>query len=80
MLTASAFPAFNKICTIAEIKCSVQELTPSANFPTPLSHSGTLDNYESLDITSVIGREVPKLQLTDILSNDAKIRDLAALF
>jgi hypothetical protein len=28
-------------------------------------------------VTSVIGREFPKVQLTDILKDDAKIRDLA---
>lgn len=49
----------------------------SASFPAPLENSGTLDNYESFDVASVIGREFPKLQLSDILNDDAKIRDLA---
>lgn len=43
----------------------------------PLEYSGTLDSYESFDTTSVIGREFPKVQLSEILDDDAKIRDLA---
>jgi hypothetical protein len=43
----------------------------------PLNSAGTLDRYESFDVTSVIGREFPKLQLSSILNDDAKIRDLA---
>ncbi|KAH8807968.1 alpha-ketoglutarate-dependent sulfonate dioxygenase [Xylogone sp. PMI_703] len=45
----------------------------------PLKYSGTLDQYESFDVTNVIGREYPKLQLSEILNDDAKIRDLAIL-
>jgi len=65
--------------TIPEIKRSVAGLTQSASYPTPLQYSGALDNYESFDLTSVIGREFPKVQLTEILQDDAKIRDLAVL-
>lgn len=43
----------------------------------PLTYSGSLDQYESFDVTSVIGREFPKVQLTEILKDDAKTRDLA---
>lgn len=43
----------------------------------PLKYSGTLDQYESFDVTAVIGREFSKVQLTEILKDDAKIRDLA---
>jgi hypothetical protein len=68
-----------KARTIPEIKKSVGGLTQSASFPAPLEYSGTLDHDESFDVTSVIGREFPKLQITDILSDDAKIRDLAIL-
>jgi hypothetical protein len=71
------FPTPSKVRTIPEIKKSVAGLTQSASFPTPLEYSGTLDHYESFDVTSVIGREFPKLQITDILNDDAKIRDLA---
>jgi alpha-ketoglutarate-dependent taurine dioxygenase len=65
--------------TIPEIKRSVAGITQSASFPEPLQYSGALDNYESFDVTSVIGREFPKIQLTEILQDDAKIRDLAIL-
>jgi hypothetical protein len=72
-------PIQQKARTIPEIKKSVAGLTQSASYPTPLEYSGTLDNYESFDVTSVIGREFPKLQLTEILQDDSKIRDLAIL-
>lgn len=45
----------------------------------PLPYTGTLDEYEHLDLTAVIGREYPKLQLTDLLKDDVKLRDLAVL-
>jgi hypothetical protein len=60
-------------------KDHVTGLTKSASYPTPLTYSGTLDSYQSFDVTSVIGREFPNLQLTEILNDDAKIRDLAIL-
>jgi hypothetical protein len=72
-------PIVAKTPILPESRTFVTGLTKSASFPTPLSYSGTLDNYESFDVTSVIGREFPKLQLTEILSDDAKIRDLAIL-
>ncbi|KAL3471240.1 hypothetical protein BJX99DRAFT_263437 [Aspergillus californicus] len=43
----------------------------------PLAYSGSLDEYRSFDVTPVIGKEFPELQLTDILNDDAKVRDLA---
>jgi hypothetical protein len=43
----------------------------------PLRYSGTLDQYKSLDVTPVIGREFPTAQLSEILSDDEKVRDLA---
>jgi hypothetical protein len=45
----------------------------------PLKYSGSLDQYKSFEVTPIIGREYPELQLSDILSDDAKIRDLAIL-
>lgn len=54
-------------------------LTQSSAFPQPLTYSGSLDAYESHDVTNVIGREFPKLQLSEILSDDAQVRDLAIL-
>lgn len=77
--TTQIRPSPQKARTISEIKRSVAGLTQSASFPTPLQYSGSLDDYESFDVTSVIGREFPKLQITEILNQDAKIRDLAIL-
>lgn len=45
----------------------------------PLSYSGSLDAYKQIDLTSVIGREFSDLQLSEILQDDTKIRDLAVL-
>jgi len=45
----------------------------------PLTYSGSLDSYEQFDVTAVIGRELPALQLTDILNDDTKVCDLAIL-
>ncbi|KAH8596924.1 alpha-ketoglutarate-dependent sulfonate dioxygenase [Bisporella sp. PMI_857] len=46
-------------------------------YPTPLVYSGTLNEYKHFDVTAVIGREFPEVQLSEILKEDAKIRDLA---
>jgi hypothetical protein len=43
----------------------------------PLKYSGTLDQYQSFDVTAVIGREFPTAQLSEIIKDDAKVRDLA---
>lgn len=48
-------------------------------YPTLYNYSGTLDKYESFDVTKVIGREFPNAQLSELLPDDAKIRDLAIL-
>ncbi|KAM5352585.1 hypothetical protein ACJ41O_005307 [Fusarium nematophilum] len=45
----------------------------------PLTYSGSLDSEEQFDVTAVIGREFPKLQLSEILKDDIKLRDLAVL-
>jgi hypothetical protein len=45
----------------------------------PLKYSGSLDSFKSFDVTAVIGREFPGLQLSEILHDDQKIRDLAVL-
>ncbi len=51
----------------------------SSRLAGPLRYSGSLDSYEQFDVTAVIGHEFPKLQISDILHDDAKIRDLAIL-
>ncbi|KAK1770773.1 alpha-ketoglutarate-dependent sulfonate dioxygenase [Phialemonium atrogriseum] len=51
----------------------------SSRIPGPLVYSGSLDAHEQFDVTAVIGREFPSLQLSQILHDDNKIRDLAIL-
>jgi len=51
----------------------------SSRLAGPLKSSGSLDSYEQFDVTAVIGREFPALQLSSILHDDNKIRDLAIL-
>jgi hypothetical protein len=55
----------------------VKKVVAQNTLPTPLKYSGSLDQYTSFDVTKVIGREFPDLQISDILEDDAKIRDLA---
>ncbi len=46
----------------------------------PLQLSGALDNYESFDVTPVIGKEFPTANLVDWLdapNSDELLRDLA---
>ena len=50
------------------------ELSPSVK---PLKYSGSLDEYQSFDVTNVIGREYPAANLLEILKDDQKVRDLA---
>ncbi len=45
----------------------------------PLKYSGSLDSYEHFDATGVIGREFPTLQLSSIVHDDEKVRDLGIL-
>ena len=45
----------------------------------PLKYSGSLDSYKSVEVTPVIGREYPDIQLTDLLNDDEKLKDLAIL-
>lgn len=51
----------------------------SSRLDGPLKYSGSLDSYEQFDVTNIIGLEFPKLQLSEILYDDTKIRDLAIL-
>lgn len=45
----------------------------------PLKYSGSLDQYQSSDLTAAIGREFSTLQLSKILHDDVKIRDLGTI-
>ncbi|KAH8673391.1 hypothetical protein BX600DRAFT_479963 [Xylariales sp. PMI_506] len=49
----------------------------SSQLDAPLKYSGSLDSYKHFDVANVIGREFPELQLSEILHDDEKIRDLA---
>ncbi|RTE73505.1 hypothetical protein BHE90_012065 [Fusarium euwallaceae] len=60
--------------TVASIKTS-----SASRLDGPLAYSGSLDSEEQFDVTAVIGREFPKLQLSEILKDDTKLRDLAVL-
>lgn len=50
-------------------------------YPKPLETSGALDKFDHLEVTPVIGREYPKVNLVDDLikaqNADELIRDLA---
>lgn len=55
-------------------------VAPKATFRQPLKLSGALDNYESFDVTPVIGREFPTVNLVEWLeatNSDELLRDLA---
>lgn len=45
----------------------------------PLKSSGSLKEYENFNSTPIIGTEFPHVQLTEILKDETKIRDLAIL-
>lgn len=57
----------------------IKHASTANRLPGPLNYIGTLDSYRHFDTTSVIGREFPDLQLSEILHDDFKIRDLAVL-
>jgi hypothetical protein len=61
-----------------QLKVPTKE-TSGSRIATPLKYSGSLDQYKHFDVTPVIGEEFPELQLTEILSDENKIRDLAIL-
>ena len=46
----------------------------------PLKLKGVLDKYESFDVTPILGKEFPKLKITELLeapNSDELLRDLA---
>ena len=47
---------------------------------TPLQYSGSLDGFKWFDVTTIIGREYPDIQLTGLMkaeNSDKLLRDLA---
>ncbi|OGM42399.1 TfdA family taurine dioxygenase [Aspergillus bombycis] len=65
--------------TVVSAKGDVEKPAGSGYIREPLKYSGSLDEYKNFDVTPVIGREFSDLQLTDILNDEQKIRDLAIL-
>ncbi|KAI5450562.1 hypothetical protein NCC49_003017 [Naganishia albida] len=53
------------------------ESPPRSRNKAPLRYGGSLDKFESFDLTPSIGREFKTLQLSKILESDDLIRDLA---
>ncbi|CAO2658856.1 Nn.00g065790.m01.CDS01 [Neocucurbitaria sp. VM-36] len=56
--------------------------TSCSSCPTPLVYSGSLDHFPFFEITPIIGREYPTLNVTKILQSDnaeEQIRDLAII-
>lgn len=62
-----------------EIKLKGADAPLSGLIREPLKYSGSLDEYQHFNVTPVIGAEFPEVQLTDILNDDRKIKDLAVL-
>jgi len=71
------FTAHDAVPDVSSTK--IASHSKDSTFPKPLVYSGSLDEYKSFEATPVIGREYPEVQLTDILKDDAKIRDLAII-
>lgn len=65
--------------TIERVKAAAQSVATPSLIKEPLQYSGSLDEYQSFEATPVIGTEFPDLQLTDILNDERKIRDLAII-
>ncbi|EEU45571.1 uncharacterized protein NECHADRAFT_41873 [Fusarium vanettenii 77-13-4] len=65
--------------TVVGTKSSGTKSNSASRLDGPLTYSGSLDSEEQFDVTAVIGREFPKLQLSEILKDDTKLRDLAVL-
>lgn len=71
MMNASKFPILYR--TLRRIVP-----TETQKMVHPRMHtSGALDMYAYIDIASALGREYPDLQLSGIVADDAKIKDLA---
>lgn len=72
-------PSQDQPVTVNPAKLANVKASTSNKLDGPLRYTGSLDSYESFDVTAVIGKEFPGLQLSEILHDDEKIRDLAVL-
>jgi hypothetical protein len=73
-LTATDHQVSNSKLAAAGMSPNKTETTPLTK---PLNYGGSLDEYPSFDVTSVIGREFPTASILEILKDDTKIKDLA---
>lgn len=67
----------NATSQLSETSSLVQKISLSGYIREPLKYSGSLEEYDSSDVTTAIGREYPNVQLSSILDDERKIRDLA---
>jgi len=69
--------------SVIAVETSVEIPRVTKSIRTPLKSSGSLNQFEKVDLTTVIGTEFAKgVQLTDLLNapnSDDLIRDLAIL-
>ena len=71
-------PSAVEIATPSSIRGGHEKARPLTT--KPAVYSGSLDSYELNDLTTSIGREIPGLQIKEILTSpnaDRLIRDLA---
>lgn len=78
MAPPSAYAADTKAVLVGKA-AGKSDFTTKSHLNGPLRYSGSLDEYDHFDVTAVIGRGFPGLQLSSFLHDDKKIRDLAIL-
>lgn len=71
-------PAAIETAIASEVTNGVKN-SPVSALREPLKYSGSLDEYGSFNVTNIVGKEFPTLQLSSIVHNDNKVRDLAIL-
>ncbi|KAL1856567.1 hypothetical protein Plec18170_003535 [Paecilomyces lecythidis] len=76
---ATSIEGASPISTVEQVKAASQDTATPRLIKEPLQYSGSLDEYRSFEAAPVIGTEFPDLQLTDILNDNRKIRDLAII-
>lgn len=68
-----------KSSLLAKLSFEMSSLWPQSLLRTPLEYSNSLREYRSFDVTGPIGKEFPTAQLSELLKDDAKVKDLAIL-
>ena len=73
-------PAITTENHVEDLDIKAKATTPQPSvLRSPLKSSGSLKEYDNFNTTPIIGTEFPHVQLTEILKDEAKIRDLAIL-